>query len=172
MRTLVLAQKIISEEFYQHWATEYTEARTTLDDRNEKISRCLSKLEEKMDFLAVTGVEDLLQDDVCNTIESLRNAGIKIWMLTGDKVETATCISISAGLKSKSDKLFYIREKSKEKDYVVNELKILNFTIHQTVLIIDGDCLEVALNFHEKEFFETVMKVFFFLNLGSCSSLL
>ena len=172
LRTLVLAQKIISEEFYQHWATEYTEARTTLDDRNEKISRCLSKLEEKMDFLAVTGVEDLLQDDVCNTIESLRNAGIKIWMLTGDKVETATCISISAGLKSKSDKLFYIREKSKEKDYVVNELKILNFTIHQTVLIIDGDCLEVALNFHEKEFFETVMKVFFFLNLGSCSSLL
>jgi phospholipid-translocating ATPase len=43
-----------------------------------------------MDFLCVTGVEDLLQDDVATTIENLRNAGMKVWMLTGDKVETAT----------------------------------------------------------------------------------
>ena len=54
-----------------------------------------------MDFLCVTGVEDLLQDDVATTIDNLRNAGMKLWMLTGDKVETATCISISAGLKAK-----------------------------------------------------------------------
>lgn len=39
-----------------------------------------------MEFLGITGVEDKLQEDVCNTLESLRNAGIKIWMLTGDKV--------------------------------------------------------------------------------------
>ncbi len=39
-----------------------------------------------MEFLGITGVEDLLQEDVCKTLESLRNAGIKIWMLTGDKI--------------------------------------------------------------------------------------
>jgi phospholipid-translocating ATPase len=159
LRTLVLTQKIISEEFYKKWQHEYSEARTSLDNRNEKILEAMGKLEQNMDFLAVTGVEDLLQDDVCNTIESLRNAGIKIWMLTGDKVETATCISISAGLKNKSDKLFYIKERAKEKDYVVNELKKIEFNISQTVLIIDGDCLEVALNQHEREFFEIAMKV-------------
>ena len=55
-----------------------------------------------MDLVGITGVEDKLQDEVAVTIESLRNGGVKIWMLTGDKVETAKCIAISAGLKATS----------------------------------------------------------------------
>jgi len=51
-----------------------------------------------MDYLGVTGVEDKLQEDVMRTIETLRSAGIQVWMLTGDKIETAKCIAISAGL--------------------------------------------------------------------------
>jgi phospholipid-translocating ATPase len=163
LRTLVLTQKIISEDFYENWRQEYDEARTSLDNRKDKIMKVMSKLENNMDFLAVTGVEDLLQDEVCNTIESLRNAGVKVWMLTGDKVETATCISISAGIKNKADRLYFIKEKAKEKDYVLNELNKIEFNISQTVLVIDGDCLEVALNYHEKEFFEISMKVYFHL---------
>jgi phospholipid-translocating ATPase len=54
-----------------------------------------------MDFLAVTGVEDKLQENVLETIEKLRAAGLQIWMLTGDKIETAKCIAISTGLKSR-----------------------------------------------------------------------
>jgi len=54
-----------------------------------------------MELLGVTGVEDKLQDEVADTIESLRSAGIQVWMLTGDKVETATCIAISAGFKDR-----------------------------------------------------------------------
>ena len=42
-----------------------------------------------MELLGITGVEDMLQEDIAPTIDTLRNAGIKIWMLTGDKVETA-----------------------------------------------------------------------------------
>ena len=53
-----------------------------------------------MELLGITGVEDMLQEDIAPTIDTLRNAGIKIWMLTGDKVETAQCIAISTGLKS------------------------------------------------------------------------
>lgn len=60
----------------------------------------MEKLEKDMDLIGITGVEDKLQDEVANTIEALRMGGIKIWMLTGDKVETAKCIAISAGLKS------------------------------------------------------------------------
>ena len=55
---------------------------------------------EDMEYLGVTGVEDKLQEDVLGSIETLRGAGIQVWMLTGDKVETAKCIAISAGLKS------------------------------------------------------------------------
>lgn len=55
-----------------------------------------------MELLGVTGVEDRLQDKVAEVIESLRNAGIQVWMLTGDKVETATCIAISAGFKRRT----------------------------------------------------------------------
>lgn len=55
-----------------------------------------------MDLLGVTGVEDKLQEGVRGCIEKMRGAGIKVWMLTGDKVETATCIAISAGIKGDS----------------------------------------------------------------------
>ena len=60
----------------------------------------MMKLEHDMDLVGITGVEDKLQDEVATTIEALRMGGVKIWMLTGDKVETAKCIAISAGLKS------------------------------------------------------------------------
>lgn len=53
---------------------------------------------------------DKLQDEVALTIESLRSAGIKVWMLTGDKVETATCIAMSAGFKSKKQHFFFIKD--------------------------------------------------------------
>ncbi len=69
-------------------------------ERNEKIKEAWELLENEMELLGVTGVDDKLQDEVASTIESLRASGIKVWMLTGDKVETAKCISISAGLKS------------------------------------------------------------------------
>jgi phospholipid-translocating ATPase len=71
--------------------------------------KVMEKLEEEMDLIGITGVEDRLQDDVAVTIEALRMAGIKVWMLTGDKVETAKCIAISAGLKSTNQSIFEIR---------------------------------------------------------------
>ena len=76
-------------------------AKASLGNREEQVSRCLAKLETDMELLAVTGVEDKLQTDVALVIEALRAAGIQVWMLTGDKVETATCIAISAGFKDR-----------------------------------------------------------------------
>lgn len=81
-----------------------------MDNRETKILESLDMLEQDMDLLGITGVEDKLQEDVAVVIESLRNAGIQVWMLTGDKVDTATCIAISAGFKSNKEKLFYMRE--------------------------------------------------------------
>ena len=62
-----------------------------------------------MDLIGITGVEDKLQDEVATTIEALRMGGVKIWMLTGDKVETAKCIAISAGLKSVNQEIYEVR---------------------------------------------------------------
>lgn len=70
--------------------------------------QCILELEQDMELLAVTGVEDRLQDNVAIVIESLRKAGIQVWMLTGDKVETATCIAISAGFKHRNQHLYQI----------------------------------------------------------------
>ena len=73
-----------------------------MEDREKKTAEVVEKLETDMELLGITGVEDKLQVYVQQTLENLRSAGIKVWMLTGDKVETATCIAISAGLKSRN----------------------------------------------------------------------
>ena len=168
LRTLVLTQKIISNEDYENWNKEYNEALSSMENRKEKIAQTISKLENNMEFLCVTGVEDLLQDEVASTIDNLRNAGMKIWMLTGDKVETATCISISAGIKSKNQKIFTIKSddinqeinsenkilklKEKLRDYQ----KKMELTPH--IFIIDGETLDLALKNCESDFFNTVME--------------
>ncbi len=63
-----------------------------------------------MEYLGVTGVEDKLQEDVLASIEIIRGAGIQVWMLTGDKIETAKCIAISAGLKYRTQTIIEIRD--------------------------------------------------------------
>ena len=66
---------------------------------NEAMAAAVAEyLETDLELLGLTGVEYKLQDDVKSMLEQLRNAGIKIWMLTGDKIETATCIAISTKL--------------------------------------------------------------------------
>ena len=170
LRTLVLSQKLISQEEFDIWNKEYEEAKASMEDRQKKIAEVVSKLENNMDFLCVTGVEDLLQDDVAKTIDNLRNAGMKVWMLTGDKVETATCISISAGLKAKTHLIYTIKNDDIKEEVNNDSSKTpisvllskfdeykrkINFNPH--LFIIDGDTLDLALKNCEKDFFETAM---------------
>ena len=166
LRTLVLSQKIISQEDFDNWNKEYNEALTSMENRKEKIATTISKLENNMDFLCVTGVEDLLQDEVAATIDNLRNAGMKIWMLTGDKVETATCISISAGIKAKNHKIFTIKNDEFNESPEANVAKLKEkfsdyqkkIELDQHIFIIDGDTLDLALKNCEDEFFTTAMQ--------------
>ncbi len=97
-----------------------------------------------MEFLGVTGVEDKLQSNVQVTIESLKSAGIQIWMLTGDKVETATSIAISSGLKHKNHQLQFMRELDDARQ-VEEQIKAISSKIATTVLIIDGKTLDTIL---------------------------
>ena len=91
LRTLVIGRKRLSEQTYQAFKDRYHMASIQLQGRNEAMTEVVAEfLERDLELLGLTGVEDKLQDDVKSTIELLRNAGIKIWMLTGDKMETAT----------------------------------------------------------------------------------
>ena len=70
-----------------------------MNDRDAAKAQVVTKyLEHGLEILGITGVEDRLQDDVKPSFELLRNAGVRIWMLTGDKVETARCVAISSKL--------------------------------------------------------------------------
>ena len=113
LRTLVMARKKLSDETWAAFEEAYREARVSLGDRNDAIAKTIERyLEKDLELLGVTGVEDKLQDDVRMTIELLRNAGIKIWMLTGDKIETATCIAISTKLVARNQYIHQIAKRA------------------------------------------------------------
>jgi phospholipid-translocating ATPase len=92
---------MLEESYFKDWQQRYNEAKADINNREVAVQKAIDELEQDMELLGVTGVEDKLQDEVALTIESLRGAGIQVWMLTGDKVETATCIAMSAGFKSR-----------------------------------------------------------------------
>lgn len=120
LRTLVMARKRLTPEAWQKFQQQYSAAKVSLADRNEAMARVVETiLERDLELLGVTGVEDKLQDDVRLTLELIRNAGIKIWMLTGDKIETATCIAISSKLVSRGQ---YIHQVAKRKPHACGRL--------------------------------------------------
>lgn len=152
LRTLVISKRDLSDNEYSCWRAVYDAASIALDDRERRVQAEVEKLEVNMSALGVTGVEDKLQDDVPNTIENMRNAGIKVWMLTGDKIETAECIANSTRLKSRDDNWHVIRDQ-KDRDALALSLEELKASKHK-VPVIDGVSLDVLLTDLKKEFVE------------------
>uniref|UniRef100_A0A8B9JBB8 Phospholipid-transporting ATPase n=1 Tax=Astyanax mexicanus TaxID=7994 RepID=A0A8B9JBB8_ASTMX len=152
LRTLVVAKKSLSEEQYQDFESRYNQAKLSLHDRGLKVAAVVESLEREMELLCLTGVEDQLQADVRPTLELLRNAGIKIWMLTGDKLETATCIAKSSHLVSRSQDIHVFRPVSNRGEAHL-ELNAFRRK-HDCALVISGDSLEVCLRYYEHEFVE------------------
>ena len=98
LRTLVLAEKDISEEEYKVWAQEYYQAELETDNRDEKMDIVADKMEIGFRMIGVTAIDDKLQAGVPDTIFNLMRGGIKVWVLTGDKQETAINIGTSCRL--------------------------------------------------------------------------
>jgi len=103
LRTLVLAQRELDEKYYMEWSANYKQALSHLDDSAtseelKHVEALEEEMESKLILLGATAVEDRLQDDVPSTIASLSKAGIKIWILTGDKEETAINIAYACQL--------------------------------------------------------------------------
>ncbi|XP_073878735.1 probable phospholipid-transporting ATPase IIB isoform X19 [Macaca fascicularis] len=152
LRTLVVAKKALTEEQYQDFESRYTQAKLSMHDRSLKVAAVVESLEREMELLCLTGVEDQLQADVRPTLEMLRNAGIKIWMLTGDKLETATCIAKSSHLVSRTQDIHIFRQVTNRGEAHL-ELNAFRRK-HDCALVISGDSLEVCLKYYEHEFVE------------------
>ncbi|XP_068023805.1 probable phospholipid-transporting ATPase IIB isoform X2 [Melanerpes formicivorus] len=152
LRTLVVAKKSLTEEQYQDFESRYNQAKLSLHDRSLKVAAVVESLEREMELLCLTGVEDQLQADVRPTLEMLRNAGIKIWMLTGDKLETATCIAKSSHLVSRTQDIHIFRPVTTRGEAHL-ELNAFRRK-HDCALVISGDSLEVCLRYYEHELVE------------------
>ncbi|XP_022781845.1 phospholipid-transporting ATPase ID-like [Stylophora pistillata] len=98
LRTLVTAYKDIPLDVYKEWEARYKEASMAMENRDELVQKAYEEIEQNLTLIGATAIEDKLQDDVPDTIATLAEANIKIWVLTGDKVETAINIGYSCHL--------------------------------------------------------------------------
>ncbi|KAL0408647.1 UNVERIFIED_CONTAM: Phospholipid-transporting ATPase 3 [Sesamum radiatum] len=98
LRTLCLAYRNLSPDVYENWNDKYIQAKSALNDREKKLDEVAELIEKDLILIGATAIEDKLQEGVPACIETLSRAGIKIWVLTGDKMETAINIAYAAKL--------------------------------------------------------------------------
>ncbi|ORC90848.1 phospholipid-translocating P-type ATPase (flippase) [Trypanosoma theileri] len=116
LRTLVVAEKKIEKEELQSFLSQVKAAELTLHGRREKLQELRSKMETGVQITGITAIEDKLQDSVKETVQDFLQAGIKVWMLTGDKVQTAEQIALSCGLYNPSNRVLRIVSGGKNKN--------------------------------------------------------
>ncbi|KFY27602.1 hypothetical protein V493_03403 [Pseudogymnoascus sp. VKM F-4281 (FW-2241)] len=98
LRTLCIAERELNAAEYKKWNQEYEIASFAISNREDKMEAVADSIERDLTLLGGTAIEDRLQEGVPDTIALLANAGIKLWVLTGDKVETAINIGFSCNL--------------------------------------------------------------------------
>ncbi|KAG7467187.1 hypothetical protein MATL_G00150630 [Megalops atlanticus] len=114
LRTLCIAKKILSKEEYAGWLKSHLEAETAIQGREELLFESALRLETNLHLLGATGIEDRLQDGVPETIASLRKAGLQIWVLTGDKQETAINIAYACRLLDPEEEIITLNADTQE----------------------------------------------------------
>ena len=95
---MFLAERDISQAEFDSWYTGAKAAKLLTKDREEAVAAEDEKIENGLKLIGSTAIEDRLQDEVADTIRFMKRTGIKVWVLTGDKIETAINIGFSAGL--------------------------------------------------------------------------
>uniref|UniRef100_A0A670ZTV4 Phospholipid-transporting ATPase n=1 Tax=Pseudonaja textilis TaxID=8673 RepID=A0A670ZTV4_PSETE len=158
LRTLCFAVAEITESDYQEWLNIYQKATTSIQNRALKLEESYELIEKNLQLLGATAIEDKLQDQVPETIETLMKADIKIWILTGDKQETAINIGHSCKLLKKNMGLIVINEGSLDatRETLTHHCGTLGEALRKEndfALIIDGKTLKYALTFGIRQYF-------------------
>ncbi|KAK5946682.1 aminophospholipid translocase [Knufia obscura] len=168
LRTLCLAMREISEDEFQKWQQIYEKAATTVGgNRADELDKAAEVIEHDLTLLGATAIEDRLQDGVPDTIHTLQTAGIKVWVLTGDRQETAINIGMSCKLISEDMTLLIVNEENPAatRDNIQKKLDAVNSQQstggeHDVLaLVIDGKSLTFALEKDmEKLFLDLAVK--------------
>ena len=184
LRTLCIACKELREEEYQTWNKEHDLAAAAIVDREDKLEAVSDAIERELTLLGGTAIEDRLQDGVPDAIALLGDAGIKLWVLTGDKVETAINIGFSCNLLTNDMDLivFKIEDEKLESAEAELDRQLENFGLKGTdeelqvarkdhsapgpthAIVIDGDSLKLVL--------ENQLRQKFLLLCKQCKSVL
>lgn len=142
----------IPEEEYNRWSQIHDAAATTLTNRAEELDKAAEVIEQDMFLLGATAIEDKLQDGVPDTIHTLQEAGIKVWVLTGDRQETAINIGYSCRLLHEDMSLIICNEDNHFDTKTFLEAKLQELSSGQAphqddplALVIDGRALTFAL---------------------------
>ncbi|XP_062960470.1 phospholipid-transporting ATPase IF isoform X8 [Cynocephalus volans] len=158
LRTLCIAYRQLTSKEYEEINRCLFEARTALQQREEKLADAFQVVEKDLTLLGATAVEDRLQDKVRETIEALRMAGIKVWVLTGDKHETAVSVSLSCGHFHRTMNILELINQKSDSECAeqLRQLarRITEDHVIQHGLVVDGTSLSLALREHEKLFME------------------
>lgn len=155
LRTLCIAMKEVTEEEYRSWKTEHDIAASALENREEKMEATAELIEQDFLLLGGTAIEDRLQDGVPDTIELLGQAGIKLWVLTGDKVETAINIGFSCNLLNNDMELIHLKVDEDASDDVSDDMllddleKLLDQNLNHFGITGSDEDLHAAKKNHE-----------------------
>ncbi|XP_040573750.1 phospholipid-transporting ATPase IH [Lepeophtheirus salmonis] len=151
LRTLVLGYRTLTEDEYTSFNAKAEVARSAVieSNRTKFVREAYSLVENNLSFAGITGIEDKLQEDLQETLEALREAGIMICMLTGDKKETAVNIAQSCGLIPRGSQIIEICNVSIERDMNILISSVYdrqrNDTLERsgvnTILVVDGKLL-------------------------------
>jgi phospholipid-translocating ATPase len=166
LRTLCIAQRELGEEEYQKWNVEHDLAAAAVQDREDKLEVVSDAIERELTLIGGTAIEDRLQDGVPDAIALLAQAGIKLWVLTGDKVETAINIGFSCNVLDNDMDLILLQFEEDSVDLAEKELDRHLASFGKTgsdeelkaakknheppapthALVIDGDSLKLCLD--------------------------
>jgi phospholipid-translocating P-type ATPase (flippase) len=148
LRTLLYGYRILDESEYEEWADRYAEATTSLENRGKKIEEVAEWIEKDLALLGATAIEDKLQEGVPETIEKLRRANIRLWMLTGDKTETAINIGRTCSIIKKDSVVGVIKYDSN----VATKLPEQLVGIQESVKSITRDLVEAKTRDKDQHF--------------------
>ena len=136
----------MSADDFASWHQQYQAALNSMVDRDDKIDRCAALIERDFNLVGSTGLEDKLQDGVPDAIEMIRKAGIKLWVLTGDKIETA--INIAYACKLLDDDINQYMIDGVHSADVYKQLcnaenqENLHMNVTKNAIIVSGDALQ------------------------------
>ena len=154
LRTLCLAMREVPEQEFREWQQVFEKAATTVGgNRAEELDKAAEIIEHDLQLLGATAIEDRLQDGVPETIHTLQTAGIKVWVLTGDRQETAINIGMSCKLLSEDMSLLIVNEQNssatranlQNKLDAIRNQKASGGDLEALALVIDGKSLTFAL---------------------------